>query len=132
MAACTEVRPANPTIPPTLSILNHSSLSSPSRPHSLKAYIAGDARPPPATSAAALAAQNSFAWRYMLPFFLLVGAFLLFVWRITTPPAADPPRANCADTDSMYTILRGDTCWAIADSFNVNVQQLKGANEGLD
>jgi LysM repeat protein len=67
----------------------------------------------------------------MLPFFLLVGVFLVFVWRITQPSKAPSP-VKCEDPDTTYTIVRGDTCWTIANGFGIDVARLKGANHRLD
>lgn len=77
--------------------------------------------------------DNREAWRYMLPFFLLVIAFLFF---LVAPPwrrnFGQSPSIQCDDTSFPYEISSGETCWRIADTLSTNVEHLKSINPGLD
>ena len=80
--------------------------------------------------------QNRRAWRYFFPFFLLVGLFLLAVFRVVRgggPAAgAERPVVTCDGSSEPYTIVLGDTCWDVADKFGIEVDALTAANPGLD
>ncbi len=75
-------------------------------------------------------------WRqeYMplLNFFLLIGVFLLGVFwfmGFTIQPSTPPPA--CGHRPS-HTVEPGDTCWDIAKGNGISLDELRGANEGLD
>jgi hypothetical protein len=65
---------------------------------------------------------------------VLVGLFLLLVFRVTrgTPFAPGQPEAECEPGSVSYRIVRGDTCWDLAELFGTNVGRLESQNPGLD
>lgn len=108
--------------------------------------VVGQRPPPNPAKTALLKAHDRAAWRYMLPFFVLVGLFLVFVFRITHssrsgddsggPGAGDRtggiwPNPRCAEGHDVYAIVRGDTCWDIAKNWGITVDELRDANQDL-
>ncbi|CZS91818.1 uncharacterized protein RAG0_02359 [Rhynchosporium agropyri] len=73
------------------------------------------------------------AWRYMLPFFLLVLVVLLTLFRylgfgsesLSTP-------LSCKEGFTGYFVKRGDSCWEIAHDRGIEVAELVRSNEGLN
>ncbi|OTB01405.1 carbohydrate-binding module family 50 protein, partial [Hypoxylon sp. CI-4A] len=84
------------------------------------------------------ASEPPTSWRHdmmpLLNWFLLVGLFLVFVFWFISGSAikrADP--ITCQhDTSTPYKIKSGDTCWAIAEQYNVPLESLLNENQGLD
>jgi len=74
---------------------------------------------------------NSEAWRYMLPFFLLVLVSLLLLFRFLGFSAAPTP-LTCAENSIRYEVKSGDSCWAVADHRGVAVADIIRLNPGLD
>ena len=79
----------------------------------------------------AMRENNRAAWRYMFPFFLLVGVFiLLIVFFMRKGSTAEP--LFCGDDSIQYQIGNGNTCWSIADHYKTSVDELIRENKGLD
>jgi len=76
------------------------------------------------------------ARRYMLPFFLICGVFLLAVIWLLGRPSSDsepaPAPVVCSDHSVSYIVKSGESCWAIAEKYGANVEVLKRDNPGLD
>ena len=66
----------------------------------------------------------------MLPFFLLVGVFLLLAFYFTRSSSSAP--TLCAEKSDPYEIGKGDTCWGIAKSRGVSRDELQTKNPGMD
>jgi hypothetical protein len=73
--------------------------------------------------------NNREAWRYMFPFFLLVVLFLLVVWKLLTPSAA--PTISCDAQTRPYEVVAGDSCWDIAQSHRMTLEELQEMNPVL-
>jgi len=92
------------------------------------------APPPPPPGAAR---QNDrLAWRQLAPFFLIIGVFMLLVYKYVIsagahPPPAPPPVA-CPDGLDRYVVHKGDTCWEIARTHRWTVDELVAANKEVD
>lgn len=74
-------------------------------------------------------------WRYMAPFILLIGLFLLVVWHFFGPSLSfseGEGKYSCHPGDERRRIVQGDTCWSIAEEAGIRVEELEGANEGLE
>lgn len=72
-------------------------------------------------------------WRYMAPFFLIILAILLLVWRFFGPSIISTSAGTtCADGMETYNIKQGDTCWDLAERAGISVTELMEANEGVD
>ncbi|KAF5389640.1 hypothetical protein D9757_004152 [Collybiopsis confluens] len=71
---------------------------------------------------------NTNAYRTLLPFFLLIGVFLLMVWKLVFsygyPTAQDP----CHNATSSYMVEPGDYCWKIAFAHNLTLEELERSN----
>jgi LysM repeat protein len=74
---------------------------------------------------------NSEAWRYLLPFFLLVSVCLLSLFRFLGPTATPTPLV-CAGNSVRYLVQPGDSCWAIANGHGVSVADLVRLNQGME
>lgn len=74
--------------------------------------------------------DNREAWRYMFPFFVLIGLFLLGVWKIVTP--SSPYSIDCKGKSIGYKVQAGDSCWSVADAHKIDVEDLKHMNPSLD
>ena len=59
----------------------------------------------------------------MLPFFLLVGVFLLLVFYFTR--SSSPAPTLCAENSDPYEIGKDDTCWGIVKSHGVSLDELQ-------
>ena len=75
--------------------------------------------------------SNSEAWRYLLPFFLLVSVFLLVLFRFLGSAAAPTPLV-CAGNSVRYLVNSGDSCWAIANDHGMTVTDLLRLNQGME
>ena len=71
------------------------------------------------------------AWRYILPFFLLVSVFLLALFRFLGSAATLTPLA-CSENSVQYLVESGDSCWAIANDHGATVADLMRLNQGMD
>jgi hypothetical protein len=74
---------------------------------------------------------NDAAWRYMLPFFLLVSVVLLLLFRYVGSAAAPTPLL-CGDNSVAYLVKAKDSCWAIANDRSATVADLERLNRGID
>lgn len=80
---------------------------------------------------------NREAWRYMLPFFLIMAVFILVVYRFVSagaPGAPAPPPAplECPQGAERIVVSAGESCWAIASARGKTVPDLVALNRGLD
>jgi hypothetical protein len=81
----------------------------------------------------ALRKSESEAWRYMLPFFLLVVVFLLALYRfLGSAESAAPMPLVCPENSVPYLIKAGDSCWAISNDRGATVADLTRLNQGID
>ncbi|KDQ06834.1 carbohydrate-binding module family 50 protein [Botryobasidium botryosum FD-172 SS1] len=71
------------------------------------------------------------SYRTLLPFFLIICAFLLLVIRLSSPSLAKPWPA-CPEHSRPYEVKSGDTCWAITTPSGGSVDNLRRLNPGLD
>ena len=71
------------------------------------------------------------AWRYMLPFFLLVSVVLFALFRFLGSATAPTPLI-CAEHSVRYLVKSGDSCWDIANDRGTTVADLMSLNQGLD
>jgi len=74
---------------------------------------------------------NNEAWRYMLPFFLIVSVVLFALFRFLGYGAAPAPLV-CAENSVRYLVKSGDSCWFIANEHSGKVADLIELNEGMD
>jgi len=74
---------------------------------------------------------NDAAWRYMLPFFLLVSVALLALFRYVGS-ASTPTPLICGDNSIPYLVKLQDSCWAIANDRGATVADLEMLNQGID
>ena len=86
-------------------------------------------RPPP--SKPGISARRRYEdWRYLLPFFVLVGVFLLLVFLLVD--RGGEAALTCDSGWEAYRVVNGDTCWGIAEGRGVSVGRLEDANPGLE
>lgn len=71
------------------------------------------------------------AWRYMLPFFLLISVVLFALFRFLGA-AGGPTPFVCAENSVRYQVKVGDSCWAIANAHGTEVADLIKLNHGMD
>ncbi|KAN0091693.1 carbohydrate-binding module family 50 protein [Hyaloscypha variabilis] len=71
------------------------------------------------------------AWRYILPFFLLVSVCLLGLYRFLGSASAAQSFA-CAESSLRYLVKEGDSCWDIAHARGAMVEDLVRLNHGMD
>ena len=97
------------------------------------------APPPPPAHAERENQNDRLAWRQLAPFFLIIGVFLLLVYKYVTsassrlpPPAAPAPPVVCPDGLDRYVVRQGDTCWEIARAHQWTVGELVAANKEVD
>ena len=73
---------------------------------------------------------NREAVRMMLPFALVVVVFMLLLFKLVdrgTP--ADKPDADvldCGENNHQTQIVKGDTCWKMAQRYSLGVEELLG------
>ena len=73
------------------------------------------------------------AWRYMLPFFLLVMVVLFSLFKyLGFGSGFLPEPLSCKEGFMSYVMNRGDSCWQIAHDRGVEVADLVKVNEGLN
>ncbi|KAI9067166.1 carbohydrate-binding module family 50 protein [Trametes sanguinea] len=77
--------------------------------------------------------RTDSAYRVILPFFLIVAAVLLLVFRLvhSSTPMIPPETTRCSGANEAYTVVRGDTCWELSQTRGCTVQDILNANEGL-
>lgn len=71
----------------------------------------------------------------LLNFFMLIALFMMGVfWYLHWMAGGESgtPVAQCSRGSYTYNINPGDTCWAIADSRGLKVEDVLRLNEGLD
>ncbi|KAH9885404.1 hypothetical protein C8Q73DRAFT_717709 [Cubamyces lactineus] len=75
--------------------------------------------------------RTDSAYRVILPFFLIIAAVLLLVFRLVhaSTPAAEP--LQCPGMNEAYTVVRGDTCWGLSQARGCTVQDILDINQGL-
>jgi len=73
---------------------------------------------------------NASAYRTLFPFFLLIAAVLLLVWRLVLSPSlSSTPAILCPKPQTApYLIQPGDTCWEISKAHGCSVEELKELN----
>jgi len=73
---------------------------------------------------------NAQAYRTLFPFFLLIAAVLLLVWRLVLSPyiSAAPAKLCPKPQTAPYLIQPGDTCWEISKAHGCSVEELKDLN----
>jgi hypothetical protein len=76
--------------------------------------------------------QEKEAWRYLLPFFLLCGVFLLGVWYVIGGRGFWTETRVCGHGTYKVEIRAGDTCWSLAGEKADVLEQLKHLNEGVN
>lgn len=64
---------------------------------------------------------------FMILALFLVGLFWFLGW-MTTPNNL----SNCASGSHAHQIQKGESCWSIAQMHEINVDQLRQANAGID
>jgi LysM repeat protein len=79
----------------------------------------------------AIRKADNEAWRYILPFFLLVSVALFALFRFLNS-AAQPTPFACPENSVGYLVKVGDSCWAIANERGAKVVDLTRLNHGLD
>lgn len=73
--------------------------------------------------------RNGF-WKYFGPFALLVGVVLLLA--IFYLPSGRVARIHCAEGLDRYVVKAGDTCWDLAESNGLTVDEMVRLNPQLD
>jgi len=78
--------------------------------------------------------NNTNAYRTLFPFLMMVIVALLLVLRLVAPHThdEDPVVTLCSGFSHAYRIEAGDTCWDIAHSRGLSVNDLLDVNPGLD
>ncbi|EIW63810.1 uncharacterized protein TRAVEDRAFT_109915 [Trametes versicolor FP-101664 SS1] len=78
--------------------------------------------------------RKDSAYRVILPFFLIVAAVLLLVFRLvhSSTPASPPETLHCPGSNEPYHVSRGDTCWALSQTRGCTVQDILDVNQGLN
>ncbi|KLO20053.1 hypothetical protein SCHPADRAFT_27852 [Schizopora paradoxa] len=71
-------------------------------------------------------------YRALLPFFLVVCAFLLLIIRLFHPALVRPSPPPCPQHSRSYEIKSGDTCWAVAKDYSTTVDSLRSFNPTLE
>lgn len=73
--------------------------------------------------------DNREAWRYFLPFLLLVIVFLLV---LIAPPWKEnfgwSTSLTCGEGKVVHTVSSGETCWKIAEMYSTTVTELENLN----
>ncbi|KAJ8475054.1 hypothetical protein ONZ51_g6799 [Trametes cubensis] len=77
--------------------------------------------------------RTDSAYRVLLPFFLIIAAVLLLVFRLVhaSTPGDPPEPIQCPGTNEAYTVVRGDTCWGLSQARGCTVQDILDINQGL-
>ncbi|KAH8120034.1 LysM-domain-containing protein [Phellopilus nigrolimitatus] len=75
---------------------------------------------------------GGYAWRQLLPFFLIILVFLLLVFRLVSPSVFKAQPKPCAEHSRPYTIKSGDTCWEISKDYGTSLESLQSINPAMD
>lgn len=106
----------------------------------------GDGEPPASNDDDALLGNDttysqkrdtSDSWRMFAPFLLLICVFLLGVYllvggRLWPLTGSGDSGLKCVKGQSVYTTVKGDSCWDIKSRFGMTLQELEAINEGVD
>ncbi|KAL7284971.1 hypothetical protein ACG7TL_000060 [Trametes sanguinea] len=94
---------------------------------------ANEAREQDGSTHARHTTRTDSAYRVILPFFLIVAAVLLLVFRLvhSSTPVNPPETLRCPGASEAYTLVRGDTCWELSQTRGCTVQDILNANDGL-
>ncbi|KAJ7731201.1 hypothetical protein B0H16DRAFT_1583835 [Mycena metata] len=76
--------------------------------------------------------SNASAYRTLFPFFLLIGVFLLLVWRLILAPSFAAPKNPCPAHTASYLVEPGDSCWEISRTHGCTLDEFKNLNEKID
>lgn len=72
----------------------------------------------------------------MLNFFVIIGlSLLLLFWYLnwmSHGKNVEKPAIECPELSAAYTIKKGDTCWDIAETHSIKVDDILKANSDLD
>jgi hypothetical protein len=79
-----------------------------------------------------LAELDRESWRYMFPWFLLCGVFLLGVWWVVGGRGFWSKEVHCIGGLERVQIRNGDTCWKIAGETAEGMERLRRVNEWLN
>lgn len=71
---------------------------------------------------------NAGAYQNLLPFLLMIGVFLLIVWRYVFPALIPPESEPCPTNTEAYWVKPGDSCWAIANGHDCPFERFKELN----
>jgi len=73
---------------------------------------------------------NSASYRTLFPFFLLIAAILLLVWRLVlSPTLTTAPVKLCPKPQTIpHLVQPSDTCWEIAKVQGCSLEELKELN----
>ena len=73
---------------------------------------------------------NAGAYRTLFPFFLLISAVLLLVWRLVLSPTLSTASVKlCPKAQTIpHLVQPGDTCWEIAKAQGCSLEELKELN----
>jgi LysM domain len=72
-------------------------------------------------------------WRYMKPFFVLCGLFLLAVfWFLNHASSAPIVAVSCGEDSFVHIVKSGESCWAIAERYGISLETIRQNNVGLD
>lgn len=72
------------------------------------------------------------AYKALLPFFLIICAFLLLIIRLFHPALVQPSPPACPQHSRPYEIKSGDTCWAIAKDYSTTLDSLRSFNPTME
>ncbi|KAJ7439950.1 hypothetical protein FB451DRAFT_1301105 [Mycena latifolia] len=75
---------------------------------------------------------NASAYRTLFPFFLLIGVFLLLIWRLILSPGLSTPEPVCPADTTSYLVEPGDSCWEISRTHGCSLDELKKLNPKLE
>ncbi|EME43459.1 hypothetical protein DOTSEDRAFT_153987, partial [Dothistroma septosporum NZE10] len=73
--------------------------------------------------------ERSAEWRYLAPFIVIIVVVLMGTFRYVN--SAGPSHVECLGDLEVYNILKGDTCYDIAQSRETTVDGLHVANPWL-
>ncbi|KIK68583.1 carbohydrate-binding module family 50 protein [Collybiopsis luxurians FD-317 M1] len=76
---------------------------------------------------------NTNSYRTLFPFFLLIGVFLLVVWKYMITYGYSAPQDPCPSNATFpYMVEPGDYCWTIATTHNCTLEELEQLNPTVD
>ncbi|KAF9078825.1 hypothetical protein BDP27DRAFT_1310237 [Rhodocollybia butyracea] len=74
---------------------------------------------------------NSNAYRTLAPFFLLIGVFLLLVWKLIYSGYKTAPNPCPEHATIPYMVEPGDECWGIAHTYKCSLEELELLNPNV-